>query len=125
MGKQAPPVSKTAKANTQYLDFLAERLGVLGEITHRAMMGGHVFYCNGVVFALAASGELYLKTDSLNKPEFEAAGMKPFKPFPGKDGVMTYYAAPPEVFEHDDAVRKWAGSSVSAGQRAAKKKRSK
>ena len=47
--------------------------------------------------------------------------MKPFKPFPDKDGVMSYYAAPPELFEHDDAVRKWAGSAVAAGRRAAVK----
>ena len=114
---KAPP-----KSNPKYVEFLAERLAVLGEITHRPMMGGYTLYCGGIVFAIVADNQLYFKADKVNKPEFEAAGMKAFKPFADKDMVMSYYSAPPEVFEDDDAVRRFGGSALAAGQRSAAKK---
>lgn len=40
---------------SQYIEFLKEWLAPLGEISARAMFGGHCLYCDGVVFALVAS----------------------------------------------------------------------
>lgn len=105
-----------------YMDFLHEQLAPLGEITSRKMMGGHCVYCNGVIFALVANDTLYLKADDVNRPDFEKAGLPAFKPFDDKPTVMQYYLAPPEVFESEQDLRKWAGGSVQAGLRAPKKK---
>jgi DNA transformation protein len=112
-----------AKPNP-YLDFLLEQLEPLGDITARAMFGGHGLYCDGVFFALVASGSLYLKADDVNRPHFETHGLKPFRPFEDKAGVMQYYEAPAEMFEDPEALRQWAGGAIAAGLRAqAKKKR--
>ena len=88
------------------------------------MFGGHCLYCDGVVFALVASNSLYLKADDGNRARFVDRRLKPFKPFPDRDEVMSYYEAPAEIFEDSKAMRDWVGSSVAAGRRkGASKKR--
>ena len=106
-----------------YLDYLLEQFAPLGIIHARAMFGGHCLYANGVTFALVAGHELYLKADLLNRPDFEARGLTPFRPFPDQDLVMQYYAAPPELFESLEGLRQWAGGAIAAGKRAAAKKK--
>jgi len=100
-----------------YIDFLVEQFSPLGLITSRAMFGGHCLYCDGVVFALVASNSLYLKADDGNRARFVDRRLKPFKPFPDRDEVMSYYEAPAEIFEDSKAMRDWVGSSVAAGRR--------
>lgn len=108
-----------------YLEFATEQMSVLGDITTRAMFGGHCIYCDGVVFALHADGAIFLKVDDENRAKFEARGLRPFRPFEDKNTVMQYYQAPAEMFENDDDLREWAGSAVEAGRRAAAKKKGK
>jgi DNA transformation protein len=103
-----------------FLDFLAEQFSPLGEITSRSMFGGHCLYCDGTVFALVAENEVYLKVDKETKAVFEAAGLKAFKPFPDKDGVMNYFQAPPAIFESSDALAHWGGLAIAAGKRGKK-----
>ena len=107
----------------RFVDFAMERFAPLGEITARAMMGGWCLYCDGVIFALAAGGALFLKGDEINIPKFNAHGLPPFKPFPDQDGVMKYFQAPPEIYEDDAAMREWVGGAVDAGRRAQLKKK--
>jgi DNA transformation protein len=115
---------KPLKNQRGYVDFVLEQLSPMGEITARSMFGGHCLYCDGIVFALIGNNVLYLKTDEVNRPDFENRGLEPFQPFEDKSGVMSYYAAPPEIFEDSDAMKRWVGSAVDAGRRAqAKKKR--
>ena len=107
----------------RFVDFADEQFAPLGEITARAMMGGWCLYCDGFVFALVASGALYLKGDELNIPRFNARGLLPFKPFPDQDGAMKYFQAPPEIYEDAAAMREWVGGAVEAGRRAKQKKK--
>ena len=103
---------------SDYLEFLHEQLAPLGDITSRKMFGGYCLYCDGVVFALVAEDTLYLKADDGNRPDFEAAGLPAFQPFEDKPTVMQYYLAPPEVFEDDEALHRWAGGAVQDFWRA-------
>ncbi len=112
-------------AKNTYVEFVVEHFEPLGAITARAMFGGHVLYCDGIPFALIASGEVYLKVDRHNRPAFEARGLAPFRPFPDRPGVMQYCQLPPETFEDPEALRLWAGSAVEAGRRAQAGKRPK
>jgi DNA transformation protein len=105
-----------------YLDFLVEWLSPLGSIVSRAMMGGHILYCDSVVFALVAGNTLYLKADAETRARFEGLGMKPFQPFEGKSASMSYYQPPAEFFEDADAMLDWGRAAVGAGLRARKKK---
>jgi DNA transformation protein len=112
-------------ARNAYLEFLLEQLGPLGNMSTRAMMGGYCLYCDGIVFALVARNALFLKADDINRPAFQARRLKPFRPFEDQDAVMSYYEAPPEIFEDSDAMREWCGGSVEAGRRAHEKKKGK
>ena len=38
---------------------------------------------------------------------------------------MSYYEAPPEIFEDPDAMRSWCAGSIDAGRLAAEKRSSK
>jgi DNA transformation protein len=109
-------------AKNAYVEWITEWLAPLGEITARSMMGGHVVYCNGIVFALVADGLLYLKADASTRPNFQALGLKPFKPFPDKESVMGYYPPPPEFFEDADVMLEWGRAAVAVGVAAKKGK---
>src|SRR5689334_13555675 len=72
--------------------FILEQLGrsVQG-IRGRSMFGGVGIYAGDIFFALITDDTVYFKTDESNRPEFEARGMGPFRPY-GDDGeVMHYY----------------------------------
>jgi DNA transformation protein and related proteins len=112
------------KANP-YVEFLLEQFEPLGEIRAKSMFGGHGLYCDEVFFALVANGAVFLKADEVNRPEFEAAGLKAFRPWEDKPDVMQYYEAPPEMFEDPEELKKWAGGAIAAGVRAQIKRKPK
>ena len=105
-----------------FAEFAAEQLSSLGSITARPMMGGRTLYCDGVVFALVAAGELYLKGDAANRSVFIDLGWPAFQPDPDKPGTMSYYLVPAGVLEDRAALTRWAGEAVAAGRRAGAKK---
>jgi hypothetical protein len=49
----------------------------------------------------------------------EAAGAKPFRPYPNRSGSMQYYSVPLEVLESAPELEGWARDAVKAGRRAA------
>jgi DNA transformation protein len=102
----------------EYLEFVMDWLAPLGEITSRAMMGGHTLYCDGVVFAILAANTLYLKADHLTRPRFDALRLEAFRPFPGKPEVMQYYPPPAEFFEDPEVLADWGRAAVEVGKRA-------
>ena len=101
-----------------YLDFVLETLAPLGEITQRAMMGGHTLYCDGLVFAIVANNALYLKADKETEGQFLAAGLPAFRPFPNKPDTMRYHLAPAEFFESTEVMQQWAGLAREAARKA-------
>jgi DNA transformation protein len=109
-------------AKNAYVEWITEWLSPLGEITARSMMGGHVVYCNSIVFALVADGLLYLKADATTRPKFQALGARPFQPFPDKESAMNYYPPPPEFFEDADVMLEWGRAAVAVGMAAKKGK---
>jgi DNA transformation protein len=114
-----------AAPRDRYLEFVMGELAPLGTITSRYMFGGWCLYCDGTVFAIVADGALYLKGDPENIPKFEARGLQPFRPFPDRDEVMKYFQAPPEIFEHQEAMQEWCGGAIAAGRRKPATKRKK
>ena len=49
-----------------------------------------------------------LKVDDDNRAEYEAAGMEPFKPYPGRSQTMKYYEVPLVVLESQMELAAWA-----------------
>ena len=105
-----------------FVEFVVEQVSALGTVTARPMMGGRTLYCDGVVFALVAAGELYLKADNLNRALFTDRGWPAFQPDPDAPGTMSYYRVPAGVLENRDELARWAGEALTAGRRAQAKK---
>jgi len=104
-----------------YLIYVLDQLASLGSVESRRMFGGAGIYCRGVMFALVADDVLYLKVDDSNRGDFEAAGMEPFRPFPDKGTVMSYYEAPADVLESKSELADWAQKALRAAERKRKK----
>jgi DNA transformation protein len=105
----------------EYLAYVLDQLANVGPVQSRHMFGGAGLYLHGVFFALIAEDVLYLKVDDSNRRDYEAAGMSPFQPSPGKPTVMQYYEVPPEVLENTDMLRDWAQKALNVARRARRK----
>jgi DNA transformation protein and related proteins len=103
----------------EFLDFVLEQMSQLRGLRSRSMFGGFGIYQGDLFFALIADDRLYLKTDSISKPDFVAHGLGPFVyGNPGKTGTMQYFEVPPEVYEDLDSMRIWAEKGIAAAKRA-------
>jgi DNA transformation protein len=100
-----------------YLQFILEQLQPLGGVTHSRMFGGVGLRRHELFFGLIAEDGLYLKVDAVNRPDFEAAGCEPFRPF-GGDKPMSYWSAPLEALEDPDLLADWARKALGAAARA-------
>jgi DNA transformation protein len=105
----------------EFIEYLLEQMQDIGQVNARAMFGGHGIYHDGIMFALIADDVLYLKTDEVNRPEFEARNLPPFL-YECKDKVisMSYNEAPGEVLDDPDEMTYWARSAIEASRRAAR-----
>lgn len=102
--------------------FVIEQLGRVVRITSKRMFGGVGLYADDLFFALIDDDRLYFKTDDSNRPDFERAGMGPFRPY-ADERTMAYHELPIEVLEDPDELRLWAGRAVEVARRARVKKR--
>ena len=100
----------------EYRDWVIEQLRYVGPVTARSMFGGVGLYCDGLFFALIDDDTLYFKVDDSNRPDFEAAGMEPFRPY-GDERAMQYYELPADVLEDPDRLREWAEKALAVARR--------
>lgn len=97
-----------------FVEFVLEQLERVGPVTPKRMFGGVGLYADDLFFALLANDVLYLKADGSVRGEFEAAGARPFQPYPDRGrGTMQYYSVPAEILEDSDALIVWAKKSVA------------
>lgn len=106
----------------QTSDFIAHVLDLLsswGGVSVRRMFGGHGVYRQGVMFALVTDDTLYFKTDDRNRPDFVAAGMRPFA-FTKKKRAerieTSYWQTPPELFDDAEEMVRWAERALKAAR---------
>jgi len=98
--------------------FVLEQLGrVLPDVRSRSMFGGLGIYSGSFFFALADDDVLYFKVDDGNRPDFEARGLGPFRPFGEGGEVMQYYEVPADLLEDADLLRDWAEKAVAVARR--------
>jgi DNA transformation protein len=110
--------------SSEFVEFVLESLQPLGGVSARRMFGGWGIYKDGVMFALIASDQLYLKVDDGNRQAYDDAGLPHFTyTDKGKPIRMPYSAAPPEGFDDPDILRAWARDAYAAALRTKKPKR--
>lgn len=115
-----------ARNSPDFIAHMLELLGARGTIEARRMFGGHGLYRDGMVFALVLDDTLYLKTDELTRPAFEAQGLAPFTYRNGtRDVVTSYWTAPPEALDSPAVMREWKERALAAARRSATEKASK
>ena len=88
----------------------------------KMMFGGVGLYADDVFFGLLARDMLFLKVDDSNRGQFEAAGMKAFKPYADKPMLMPYFQVPVAVLEDADELASWARQSVRVATKVAVRK---
>jgi len=111
-----------------FVDFVIEQLDSVGPVTSKRMFGGVGLYAGDLFFALVAGDVLYLKADDATRVAREAAGARPFQPYPDRPrgkGIMQYYSVPAAILEDSDALLAWAKQAIAIAraQRAAPSKR--
>lgn len=106
-------------------EFAIEQLGRVVPVTWKRMFGGVGVYHDALFFALLDDERCWLKVDDGNRAAFEARGLGPFRPFPDKPEVMSYYPVPDDALEDAESLRPWVDGAIDAAKRARRKKSSK
>ncbi len=104
---------------TQFCEFVLDVLRAWRPVTARRMFGGHGLYHEGLMFALIAGEQLYLKVDAESRPVFDAAGLPPFVyEAKGRRVALSYHRAPDSVFDEPEQARRWGSLALDAALRA-------
>jgi DNA transformation protein len=122
VARRARPASRTSakkalrslKVSESFKAFVLDQLEELGDVAPKSMFGGVGLYHRGIFFGILARDTLYLKVDDRSRPDYADAGMKAFKPYPGRGGTMRYYSVPLEVLESSIELAAWARKAVAA-----------
>jgi DNA transformation protein len=105
-----------------YLTYVLDQLRpVVPGIRVKRMFGAVGLYATDLFFGLVDDDVLYLKVDDTTRPEYEARGMPPFRPFE-MHASMNYSQLPEEILEDRDALPLWTSRALDVA-RAAKRSR--
>ena len=99
-----------------FTSFVLEQLEAIGSITPKRMFGGVGLYAGDLFFALLAGDVLYLKADDATRGALEAAGGRPFQPYPSRPkgrGTAQYYSVPVSILEDSERLVAWAEKAVA------------
>ena len=109
-----------AKPRDPFFDYVEEILAPMGPVTIKRMFGGAGVYAHGVMFALLADGEIYLKADLALKAELEREGSGPFifRKKDGSEAVMSYYRLPSDASDDPEAASAWGRRALDAALKA-------
>ena len=109
---------RSVPSSASFREFVIEQLSrVVPRVRSRSMFGGVGIYAGERFFALIANNVLYFKVDDLNRGDYEARDMGPFRPYGDDRDKMQYYEVPPYVLEDADALKDWADKAIGAAER--------
>lgn len=103
---------------SDFVQMVCESLAPLGDLAVRRMFGGYGLYCDGLFFAIVADEVLYFKADDGNRPDYEALGLRPFKPSDDKPITLAYYPPPESTLDEPEELMRWARPALAAAARA-------
>ena len=106
-------------------DFLIDLFADFGPVSIRRMFSGFGISADGINFALALRGGLYLRADDQTIPRFEIEGSNPFQ-YQTRARIVTvnsYWQLPERLYDDPEELTGWARAALAAAQRAALRKR--
>ena len=105
-----------------YLTYVLDQLRpIVTGIRVKRMFGAVGLYATDLFFAIVDDDVLYLKVDDTTRPEYEARGMPPFRPFE-LHASMNYSQLPEEILEEREALQLWTSRALDVA-RSAKRSR--
>ncbi|MFN4025777.1 MAG: TfoX/Sxy family protein [Hyphomonas sp.] len=113
------------KPSDPFHEFVHELLAGIGPVTIRRMFGGAGVFRDGVMFALLADDQIYLKADAGLRADLLAEGGEPFlwtRPSDGRVMDLGYAGLPSAALDDPDEACQWArrALTVAHAARAAK-----
>jgi DNA transformation protein len=108
-----------------FVEHVCDLLAPLGAVRPKSMFGGFGIYVDEVFCAIVATDTLYFKVDDGNRADYEALGAGPFKPFEGKQMVLSYYEVPAQVMDDRQGIVEWGRKALQAAKRSGTSKRAK
>lgn len=103
----------------EFASHCADLLAPLGRVRRKRMFGGVGLYVDEVFIAIIAFDRLYLKADAQTRPQFEAAGCRPFEyEGSGKTVSLSYFSAPEDAMDAAPLMQSWARLALGAALRA-------
>ncbi|MCC5885437.1 MAG: TfoX/Sxy family protein [Gammaproteobacteria bacterium] len=107
---------------SDFLDSLHDVFSGLGPVQIRPMFGGYGVFHDGVMFALVADDEVYLKSDAKAARRHEAEGLEPFRyEKGGRSVIMSYHRAPEAIFDDPELATERAKDAFAIALRARKR----
>lgn len=92
-------------------------------VSVRRMFGGHGVFLDGMMFALEADGEMYLKADDLTIPKLAAENSEPFVyKAKGREISLSYWKLPERLYDEPDEFAAFARDAFEAARRVARTK---
>ena len=111
--------------DSPFVEEVMHRFSQVTSVNERKMFGGHGVFHNGLMIALIADNELYLKADAQSQHWFIEVELSPFsyQKADGKIFSMSYYQCSEFFFEDEDETRLWTHRAIDAANRAPPKKK--
>ncbi len=100
--------ARRSDAGTAMAATLVDDLSPLGDVTQRAMFGGHGIFADGVMFGLVDSeGTAFLRADDDSPSDGSV-----------RHGRMPYWSVPDELLDAPDRLRELAERSLASARGA-------
>lgn len=107
--------------SADYLEYLQEQLDWLPGLRVKRMFGGVGIYSDGLFFAIADDGMLYLKGDATSEAVYREGGAERFSyQAKGKTVHLNYWSVPADVLEEADTLHGWIRIALDTALRARK-----
>ena len=106
-------------------DGIRELFSDFGPVAVRRMFGGMGIFAEGLMIALVARGEIYLKADAETVPSFEQEAERPFS-YATKNGehvLTSFWRMPDRLYDDTDELARWARDALAAAGRQSARRR--
>jgi DNA transformation protein len=104
---------RRAPRRDEFAELVLDQLARFGTVEARPMFGGFGLYGRGPIFGIIHRRRLYFRVSDATRPEYEARGTAPFRPYAGQ-AMPTYHEVPLEILEDAVALVAWARAAEAA-----------
>ncbi len=116
--------AREAETQSEFVVYVTDQLRRWAPVSAQRLFGGHGVRRGAIMFAIVSRDTLYFRTDDINRAEFEAAGMEPFRVGRSEGGriALSYHEVPSDVLDDAELLGQWAERAYAAALRRAEAK---